>query len=174
MKNIIVSIILLLSVSFSASARQMQGHWHRGSGSFAFTEYEPLADKPVTVYFHIPTEGDISQMRVLFVMHGAERSGSVCMDNWKDLAEKHGFIVIAPEFSKKYYKENDYQFGGVMQKKGSDKTRPSEKWTYNIIEAIFDLFKEQKAVRLNITTCRATRQADSSPTAISWPCPKRG
>lgn len=65
------------------------------------------------------------------------------MNNWKDLAEKLGFIVIAPEFSKEFYKENDYQFGGVMQKKDSDKLRPSEKWTYNIIEALFDLFKEQ-------------------------------
>lgn len=72
MKNIIASIFFLLALSFSVAAHQPQGEWHRGEGKFTFTGYKPLEDKPVTVYFYIPTEGDITTMRVLFVMHGAD------------------------------------------------------------------------------------------------------
>ncbi len=133
-------VILIVAMFLSLTAATAQNPFYRGAGDFVYTDYEPLKDKPVTVYFYIPTKGDIATMRVLFSMHGAERSGKIARDNWQDLAEADGFIVIAPEFSSQYYKENDYQFGGVFTDKTFTELRPREQWTYSIIEPLFDYF----------------------------------
>ena len=74
------SISLLLAMLFVALAtpsfaqENIQAPYKRGAGKFVFTEYAPLKDKPITVYYYIPTKGDIKTMRVLFVMHGAQRT----------------------------------------------------------------------------------------------------
>jgi hypothetical protein len=114
----------------------------RGEHSIVFTAYEPLSDRPVTIHCYIPTIGDITEMPVLFSMHGSERDGTIQRDAWKYFAEKFGFIVLAPEFSKTYYKENDYQFGGVYTDNDFTILNEKEKWTYQIIESIFDYFKK--------------------------------
>lgn len=135
-------IILLLQTSI-VCGQAVSKQFERGEGKIVFTGYEPLKDKPITLHYYIPTKGDIKKMRVLFSMHGAERSGSLQRALWQPFAERDGFVVIAPEFSKKYYKENDYQFGGVYEAPDNAVLKPREEWTYQAIEAIFDFFKEQ-------------------------------
>lgn len=115
----------------------------RGENSFVYTKYVPLESKPVTVFYYIPTSGNIVNMPVLFSFHGAERDGTIQRDAWKYFAEKHGFIVIAPQFSKDHYSENQYQFGGVFTTSAATVLNPKEKWTYNIVEALFDYFKAE-------------------------------
>lgn len=135
---------LLYSCSSSSqSGDSLRGNWHRGNGEFVFDGYSPLADKPVTVYYYIPSKGNVKNMRVLFSMHGAQRTSAPGLENWKPFAEKEGFIIIAPEYRKPYYLENDYQFGGVMRERMGVEPAEQEKWTYNTIEAIFDLFKKE-------------------------------
>ncbi len=139
------SISLLLVMLFVALAtpsfaqENIQAPYKRGAGKFVFTDYAPLKDKPITVYYYIPTKGDIKNMRVLFVMHGAQRTAGGRITTWKGFAERDGFIVIAPEYTKKLYREWEYQFGGIARK---GKVQPQEKWTYNSIEAIFDHLKK--------------------------------
>ncbi len=106
--------------------------------NFLYTDYLPLKDKPVNVYYYIPEEGDLAVMPLLFSLTGAERIGNTQLNSWRHLADAYGFAVINPQFGKELYSENEYQFGGVTQEKGSEVIVDREKWTYNIIESLFD------------------------------------
>lgn len=115
----------------------------RGVGSLTYDMYEPLSAKPVTLHYYIPEEGSIASMRVLFAMHGADRDAGRQIENWKEIAEDKKVILLVPEFSKQYYSELEYQFGGVSGSKSSYNAVAREKWTYNLIEEIFEYVKEQ-------------------------------
>lgn len=141
--SILAVCVLLLTSCASSSSGELGGNWHRGDGEFTFTSYAPLADKPIVVYYYIPTKGNIKNMRVLFSMHGAQRTSAPGLENWKHFAEKEGFIIIAPEYRKPYYQENDYQFGGVMKERLGTELAEQESWTYNSVEEIFDLFLKE-------------------------------
>lgn len=115
LKKIFLLLLLLTQCIFAnLFCQTKETAFKRGEGTVVFTGYEPLKDKPVTIYYHIPTRGNIQNMRVLFSMHGAERSGQIQLNAWKHFAEDFGFIVLAPEYSRDYYKENDYQFGEYL------------------------------------------------------------
>lgn len=111
--------------------------------SLTFKSYAPLASKPVKTYYFIPEEGDVKDMKVLFAMHGADRNGIYQVQNWKDVAEDKGVIVIAPLFTTALYPVLDYQYGGVSNSSTGYVKRDKSLWTYNIIEALFDYFKEK-------------------------------
>jgi hypothetical protein len=115
----------------------------RGGASFIYSGYLPLKDKPVKVHYYFPTTGDVATMPVLFSFHGVERNGLDYLNRWKYFAEKYHFIVIAPEFSKEYFSENEYQFGGVFTSKTYKTLNLPEKWTYNIVESLFSFFVEK-------------------------------
>ena len=104
-----IFFILITTIIF-AQGETLMPPFHRGAGQFVYTDYMPLKDKPVTVFFYIPTKGDITKMRVLISMHGDGR-GRDTRDMWQDLAEANGFIVIAPEFLEQYYNYADYLVG---------------------------------------------------------------
>ncbi len=146
-RRILLSLLAVFALLFascgSSSSGELGGNWHRGDGEFTFTSYAPLADKPITVYYYIPTKGNIKKMRVLFSMHGAQRTSAPGLENWKYFAEKEGFIIIAPEYRKPYYQENGYQFGGVMTERLGAELAATENWTYNSVEEIFDLFLKE-------------------------------
>ncbi|WP_418982988.1 PHB depolymerase family esterase [Alistipes sp.] len=115
----------------------------RGEGSFVFTGYAPLKEKPVSLFYYIPTRGEVERMPVLFSMHGAERDATIQRDAWKYLAEAYGFVVLAPQYDKALYSENDYQFGGVFSAAGSGELNDPSRWTYRTVEALFDYFKNE-------------------------------
>ncbi len=143
-KKSILSLLVMLFAAWTtpslyAQTNGQEPYSKRGMGKFVFTEYAPLKNKPITVYYYIPKTGDVKNMRVLFSMHGAERSGKGQINQWRHFAEHDGFVVIAPEYSAKIYGGWAYQFGGVVRK---GKVQPREKWTYSSIEAIFDHFKQ--------------------------------
>ena len=136
-------LLLLLLVTVTGIATMAQETWQRGEHSFVYTGYEPLADKPITVYYYIPIKGDIKTMRVLFSMHGADRKGAPNIETWRYFAEEEGVVVIAPEYTPENgWKSNDYQLGGLYTNSKHTELNPPEKWTYNTVEALFDYFKE--------------------------------
>lgn len=138
-----LTLCFFTGMTFSQEEKKEKHKFERGEGSFEYTAYAPLKDKPVTLFYYIPKRGNIKKMPVLFSMHGAERNGSLQRGVWRNLAEEYGFIVLAPQFvHKNGYLENDYQFGGVSEDPKVFKMRPRETWTYQIIESIFDYFKE--------------------------------
>ena len=140
----IACLLLFIGLIHGLYAAPKAGNpFKRGAGSFEYTDYEPMHEHPVIVFYYIPTRGNIKKMRVLISMHGAERNGLVQRGVWRDLAEEYGFIVLAPQFTHQNgYQENEYQFGGVSKSPRRFILKPQEKWTYSIIEALFDYFKE--------------------------------
>ena len=140
---LLFTVIFSLLASMPILAQKKDSPFKRGAGSFEYTGYGPLRDKPITLFYYIPTRGNIKKMKVLFSMHGAERSGLIQRGVWHNLAEEYGFIILAPQFTHANgYKENDYQFGGVSEDPKTFILKPRETWTYQIIEPLFDYFKE--------------------------------
>lgn len=140
--SVFTSLFLFIS-TVNVLAQEKEAVFKRGGGQFEYTGYAPLKNKPITVFYYIPSKGDIKTMKVLFSMHGAERSGQLQRGVWRNIAEEYGFIVIAPQFAHNNgYLENDYQFGGVSETKKEFILKPEKAWTYKIIEPLFDYFKE--------------------------------
>ncbi|MBE6181371.1 MAG: hypothetical protein E7148_01575 [Rikenellaceae bacterium] len=120
-------------------ALQPEQPYHRGKGTYVFTEYAPFKERPITLHYYIPTKGDYRNMPVLFVIHGQSRAAADYLQAWVGFAERDGFVVICPRYIQELYPSWLYQFGGVTYK---GELQPRETWTYNTVEAIFDHFKK--------------------------------
>ncbi|MFA5713921.1 MAG: alpha/beta hydrolase-fold protein [Bacteroidales bacterium] len=140
--KVILSISLFTLLAFNVAEAQKRAKLERGAGEFEYSNYKPLSNKMVTVFYYIPLKGDIGKMPILFATHGANRTGAHQLESWRYFAEERGFIVIAPQFAKREYSVNEYQFGGVSKSSTNNQLRAKELWSYNIIEALFDYFKE--------------------------------
>jgi hypothetical protein len=108
-----------------------------GTGNFTYTDYQPLADKPVKVLYYNPGE---KTSKVLIVMHGNSRGAQSYFNSMKTYAEKHKFMLIVPEFTEALYSSRLYHRGGILT--SSDVVRTSENWTFSIIEPLFDYVKK--------------------------------
>lgn len=137
-----MAIAATLATCITAHAQEEFGRFHRGQDSLVVDFYKPLADKPIMLHYYIPEKGDVRKMPVLITFHGAERSNApiVC---WKALAKKYGIVVLAPQFVRKLYNENGYQFGNVYTTRYAEVLNPEELWAYSAIEPIFDYFVAQ-------------------------------
>lgn len=145
MKRILFISALLLCCFSGIQARDL-GQFHRGQDSLTFI-YKPLADKPITLYYYIPTTGDVRKMPVLFSFHGAERSGLNPIICWREFAERDGFIVLSPQFRRDLYDENQYQFGNVFKTRECKELNPEEEWIYSAVEPMFKFFKKETGNR---------------------------
>ena len=124
-------LLLFLSVSTHVKAQIEQG-----PGSFLYNQYEPLKDKPLKVWYYSPKK-DPADLPVLMVLHGTIRNANVYRDNWIELADKYGILVIAPEFSNGHFpKSRCYNLGNMF----NEENIPIEeaKWSYSLIEPLFD------------------------------------
>jgi hypothetical protein len=122
-----------------------------GGGSFTYTGYGPLRAKPVQVYYHIP-EGDLSQMPVLFALHGDERDGKAYATDWVAAAEKYKFMVFAPEFSEAFYGGGDRYALANMFADGDNPlpatVRPDSLWTFSILDPLFGYVKQRTGTQV--------------------------
>jgi len=103
-------------------------------------EIEDQWGKPVTVHVYRP-----AKMRptspVLFVMHGVRGNAGEYLDAWIPHADRHGVLLVAPQFSaSRYQSSRVYQAGNVLDDRG----RPHERreWVFGEIERIFDRVRE--------------------------------
>ena len=106
-----------------------------GEGSF---EFAPDARRPqhkLTVWTYRP-ERFGPDSPIVFVMHGTKRNGKTYRDTWAPQSREHGFLLLVPEFPEDDYPEEAYQQGNLLDRKG--KPLPPEKWTFSVIEALFD------------------------------------
>ncbi|MDH5263622.1 MAG: hypothetical protein OEX21_02610 [Betaproteobacteria bacterium] len=107
-----------------------------GKWSFVFHDRRGTADRPLRVYTYRPRQCD-STCPIVFAMHGKKRMASAARDNLELAADRHGFMVIAPEFSEKHWpKAADYNLGGVADESNR------EKWAYSAIEHLFDEMRD--------------------------------
>ena len=115
------------------------------TGSFIFTPQAPLNRNPLEVFYHIP-DGDITTMPILMSLHGAGRNGESYRDYWIQMANEHGFIVIAPEFTTENYPGlgDNYNMSNIFD----DGDNPSletfndkSEWTFSTLDPLFDYVK---------------------------------
>lgn len=79
---------------------------------------------------------------IVFVMHGVKRNADVYRNNWIALADDHGFLIVAPEFSRDDFPGSwHYNLGNVMYRADSAGTLAATErryWSFPIIDRVFD------------------------------------
>jgi poly(3-hydroxybutyrate) depolymerase len=94
-------------------------------------------------YIHLSRPVNLAPDRpVVFVMHGMKRNADEYRDQWHDLADKHDFLLVVPEFSDRDYPESKaYNLGNVFDGQGG--RRPQAEWSFSAIEPIFDEVRQR-------------------------------
>jgi len=124
------NVALLLLAACAASAALAATPVPSGKWSFAFNDAKGRPDRPVKVYTYRPRQCD-STCPIIFVLAGAKRDASAYRTHWELAADRHGFIVIAPEFLA-WPKAALYNAGDVAAQPDR------EKWAFSVIEHLFD------------------------------------
>jgi poly(3-hydroxybutyrate) depolymerase len=107
-----------------------------GEASFEFVDAKGRADRPVRVFTYRPAQCD-AKCPLQFVMHGKGRTAQNYRRYWKGAADRHGFIVVAPEFSTRQWPGDEaYNLGDVAAQPDR------EKWSYSLIEHLFDEIRD--------------------------------
>lgn len=115
-----------------------------GTGNFPFKTRDD-AKKEITVWYHKPKSfSDTS--RFVFVMHGMKRNSESYIKPWIPYADDWQFLVLAPQFSKKYYPGcYGYNLGNMRSSAG--KINPERSWGFTVIEELFDYVKSRMNVK---------------------------
>lgn len=112
-----------------------------GKGRFSYTDPIVNPGKTLTVWYYLPVDKKADKTPILFVMHGTLRNGETYRDQWADLAQKYGVLLIVPEFSGDDYPSGKYNRGNVRGK-DDEAPQPPETWTFAVIERLFDYIKK--------------------------------
>jgi poly(3-hydroxybutyrate) depolymerase len=73
---------------------------------------------------------------VVVVMHGVTRAADQYIASWMPAAERRGFLLIVPEFSRTHFpKARQYNLGN-MRKGG--RLLPRTDWTFTVVETLVD------------------------------------
>lgn len=111
-----------------------------GEGKFTFSSYEPFKDRPLTVYYSV-SKGDRTHMPILFVFPGTNRDADNYILPWVDVTASHACMVFSVEFPEKYYSDNEYITGNVMDDSGRLVDRAH--WTFSMIDPLFEMIKAE-------------------------------
>lgn len=104
-----------------------------GSSQLAFTGW---AGPQLPVHIHKPRSAG-PESPIIFVMHGVGRDGDRYRDEWRDLADKHGLIIVVPTFARKDFPTTgSYNLGNMVDEKGRLILR--SQWSFSAIEPLFD------------------------------------
>jgi poly(3-hydroxybutyrate) depolymerase len=135
-------ILIICSLSCCCYARVIGDN----AGDFVF-EYKIAGQiKKIPVYYFSPRE--LSPMsRIVFVMHGASRSGKIYRDEWQKYAVKYNFIVLCPEFSEKEFPGWSKYNGGNLYDYEEKKYTPPDDWSFSAIEGLFDFVKQDREMK---------------------------
>lgn len=108
-----------------------------GPGAFRFAGGR--GKPPMNVYYHRPP-GLPDTAPVVFVMHGVKRDADVYRDTWSAAAERLGFLLFCPEFSKAGYSRRAYQLGSLVD--AGKRPLPQGEWSFQEIEDLFEAVRE--------------------------------
>jgi len=129
------ALLSSIPAAVEAATEIPQGKW-----SFVFTDAKGRSDRPMRVYTYRPRQCKDKPCPIQFVMHGLQRNASTYRDHWELLADAHGLIVVAPEFSQRHWaRAAGYNLGDVAEQ--ADR----EKWGFSVIEHLFDEVREGQA-----------------------------
>jgi poly(3-hydroxybutyrate) depolymerase len=123
------AMLLAISVTLPAEAATPvpSGKW-----SFVFKDAKGRADKPMRVYTYRPRQCD-ENCPIQIVLHGQGRTASNYRDYWELAADRHGFLVVVPEFTKA-----DWPGGAGYNRGDVDATEDRNKWGFLVVEHLFD------------------------------------
>ena len=97
-------------------------------------------DKPdIDIFYSVP-ETISEESKILFIMHGGSRSAESYITDWLPLAENRNVVLIAPKFSKEFYKE--YVYLMKSNEKGRAISDPSLDLE-NSLGLLFDFFSSK-------------------------------
>lgn len=87
---------------------------HTGSGNFLIDGGPSHKDRVITVFYHKPKSFS-PQSPVMMVIPGAGRGGDTYRDAWIKASEKHGVLILSPQYAERYYPEFwSYNLGGMI------------------------------------------------------------
>ena len=124
MKILIAASVLICS--FELSARQIQ--------KITFSYWE----KPDIDIFYSSPKSINANTKLLFLMHGGSRAAEKYINDWISLSKDRNVVLVAPEFSKKYYPE--YAFL-MMSKENGKSLNDESMYINNSLGLLFDFFK---------------------------------
>ncbi len=108
-----------------------------GKSQFEFVDAKGDPTRPVTVWMFVP-DGCDAMCPLQFVMHGVQRNGEEYLNNWVGFAKERKFIVVTPEFTRKYFPhDDDYSLGR------STTEADANKWAFAVPEHLFDDLKSR-------------------------------
>ncbi len=94
----------------------------------------------IPVWTYVPTGVDVEQAPILFMMHGAKRNPARYLLEWVPHAQQRGFIVVAPEFSRRDFRgSRRYNRGNISRLSDGEYIAVDEiEWSFSAIEPLFD------------------------------------
>lgn len=108
-----------------------------GKTQFEFVDNKGDPTRPVKVWMFVPESCD-TRCPLQFVMPGVKRDAEQYLDAWVGFANERKFVVVAPEFSRQYFpNDDDYTLG-----RSTTETNPA-KWTFAVPEHLFDELKSR-------------------------------
>lgn len=103
-----------------------------GTGAFLFDGWDGPA---IPVFFHVPEQSG-PDSPILFVAHGTRRNAEVYRDQWIELADAGGFVVIAPQFNATDFPGSaGYNLGNVFR---DGDAQSQELWSFSALDPLFD------------------------------------
>ena len=133
MKRILAAVLAVAMPAFAATPVPA-GKW-----SFEFRDARGRADRPIRVYTYRPQRCD-SACPIVIVMHGVKRNAYDYIGHWELAADRHNFIVLAPEFNARAWpRAAAYDLGDV------EGQPDPEKWAFAAVEHLFDEVRDGQA-----------------------------
>jgi len=116
-----------------------------GAGRFLYKDPAAATGKSLWVWTYRP-KSFTADSPIVFVMHGVKRNADIYRNNWITLADYHGFLIVAPEFSRGDFPGSwHYNLGNVMYRADSNgalAANAERYWSFPIIDRVFDIVRD--------------------------------
>jgi len=93
-----------------------------------------VGDTRLDVFTYKPK--DYTDGPLILVFHGVSRNAESYRDSARELADRHGALVVAPLFDEKRFPTRLYQRGGLLTREGQ--LVPKEQWTWQLVPKLAD------------------------------------
>ncbi|CAM3603764.1 hypothetical protein EI168_07545 [Halomonas sp. FME1] len=144
-------MVLCLPLS-TVAANERVASLEAGAGRYVF---EDLATRQeVGVYYYQPSNYT-SDTPIVLILHGLRRNAKEYRDNWAELAEREGLMVLVPRFSAQAYPGgNGFNLGNVFKAGSAEQARgftqleemnPPDQWVFTLVERVFADFRTHRS-----------------------------
>ena len=140
-----MTIIALAAAAYAEPGRGLE----TGYGEYDYSD--AASGKKVRVYYYKPSRYT-PDSPVFFALHGDNRTAFAYRLEWKEFAEKLGFMLLVPHFSEEAFPgSNGFQFGGVVGEgrtaDGKLNVNAEETWVFSLVERMFSDFGKREETR---------------------------